>query len=66
MCKHFVTTPSHKPYFIKMIYNCDELLSQTQIQHEREDIILIKTLFTSWLREICIVEEQNNDRKSIN
>lgn len=66
MCKHFVTTPSHKPYFIKMIDNCDELLSQTQIQHEREDIILIKTLFTSWLREICIVEEQNNDRKSIN
>ena len=49
-----------------MIDNCDELLSQTQIQHEREDIILIKTLFTSWLREICIVEEQNNDRKSIN
>lgn len=66
MCRHFVTTPSHKPYFIKMIDNCDELLSQTQIQHEREDIILIKTLFTSWLREICIVEEQNNDRKSIN
>lgn len=66
MCKHFVTTPSHKQYFIKMIDNCDKLLSQTQIQHEREDIILIKTLFTSWLREICIVEEQNNDRKSIN
>lgn len=66
MCKHFVTTPSHKQYFIKMIDNCDKLLSQTQIPHEREDIILIKTLFTSWLREICIVEEQNNDRKSIN
>lgn len=66
MCKHFVTTPSHKQYFIKMIDNCDKLLSQTQIPHEREDIILIKTLFTSWLREICIVEEQNNDRKSTN
>ena len=66
MCKHFVTTPSHKQYFIKMIDNCDKLLSQTQIPHEKEDIILIKTLFTNWLREIYIVEEQNNDRKSIN
>lgn len=66
MCKHFVTTPSHKQYFIKMIDNCDKLLSQTQIPHEKEDTILIKTLFTNWLREIYIVEEQNNDRKSIN
>lgn len=66
MCKHFVTTPSHKQYFIKMIDNCDKLLSQTQIPHEREDIILIKTLFTSWLREICIVEEQNYDKNNIN
>lgn len=67
MCKHFVTTPSHKPYFVKMISNCDKLLSQTKIPHEKEDLTLIKTLYTSWLRELCIVEEEKeNDRKLIN
>ena len=59
MCKHFVTTPSHKPYFIKMISNCDKLLSQTSINHEKEDLTLIKTLYASWLRELCIIEEED-------
>ena len=67
MCNHFVTTPNHKPYFVKMISNCDKLLSQTKIPHEKEDLTLIKTLYTNWLRELCIVEEEmENDRKLIN
>lgn len=64
ICKDFVTTVDRKPYFIKMICNCDELLKKATIRHEVEDISLIKTLYTSWLREICIKEEENNDSTS--
>lgn len=66
ICKDFVTTVDRKPYFINMICKCDELLKKTTIRHEIEDISLIKTLYTNWLREICIKEEENNDSANNN
>ncbi len=58
VCQNFVTTIEHKPYFIKMIENCDVLLNNATVRHEIEDLNLIKTLYTNWLREICIKEEE--------
>lgn len=60
ICDDFITTVDRKPYFINMIENCDKLIENTTIRHEIEDINLIKTLYTNWLREIYIKEAQSN------
>lgn len=57
-CKNFITTIKHKQYFIRMIKSFDELISKTTIRHEIEDLNYIKRLYISWLREICIKEEE--------
>lgn len=59
ICKHFVTTISHKLYFEKMIKNIDTLLENTTIPHEKDDLNLMKAVYVTWLKEIYLKEETN-------
>lgn len=58
ICKDFVTTYDHEPYFIRMIEEIDTLIAKAKVKHEVEDLNLIKSLYASWLREIYLSKEE--------
>ena len=64
ICKSFVTTIAHKPYFIKAIETLDQLIERTTIPHQIEDLNLMKKLYVGWLREIYILEEEENAKRT--
>ena len=60
VCKNFVTTPKHKPYFEKMIEITQKQIENTKNKHEKEDLTTIKTLYVLYLKAIYSFEESKN------
>lgn len=60
-CKHFITTPKHKPYFEEAINKIDQQIISTSNRHEKEDLTTIKTLYAGYLLAIIAYQENKKN-----
>lgn len=59
LCKDFIATPSHMPFFTKEIERIDIKLRQDLIPHDREDLQNIKRLLLAYLARLISKEDFN-------
>lgn len=57
VCKHFITTVDHAPFFIRAIENVDRLISTSKNKHDIEDLVIIKNLYGAYLETIYKIKE---------
>lgn len=57
VCKYFITTVDHAPFFIRAIENVDRLMSAAQTRHDIEDLVIIKNLYGAYLEAIYKIKE---------
>jgi len=57
VCEHFITTIEHEIYFKKAIEVIDAQIYQSKIEHDIEDLNIIKKLHVLYLKEIYKVKE---------
>ena len=59
LCKHFVTTVNHLPYFKKAIDDIDHRISVAKTRHDIEDLVSLKEVFVKYLSVIYEKIENN-------
>ena len=57
VCKYFVTTVDHAPFFERAIENVDRMISAAQSRHDIEDLVVIKNLYGAYLESIYRAKE---------
>lgn len=57
VCKYFITTVDHAPFFIRAIENVDRLMSTAKNRHDIEDLVIIKNLYGAYLKAIYKIKE---------
>ena len=65
ICKNFVTTPDHEPYFRKALELIQQQILNSNCKHEKDDLTTIKTLYAEYLKAIYLHQEKTNGNKSI-
>ena len=58
VCKYFITTLGHEPFFVKAIENTDHMISISRTPHDKEDLVIIKDLYGAFLEAIYRKKEQ--------
>ena len=57
VCKYFITTVDHAPFFKSAIENVDRLMSAAKTRHDVEDLVIIKNLYGAYLEAIYKIKE---------
>lgn len=57
VCKYFITTVDHAPFFIRAIENVDRLMCAAKNRHDIEDLVIIKNLYGAYLEAIYKIKE---------
>lgn len=57
VCKYFITTVDHAPFFKRAIENVDRLMSTAKTRHDVEDLVIIKNLYGAYLEAIYKIKE---------
>ena len=62
VCDKFFTTPRHEPFFRKAIDQINQQILCSNCRHEKDDLTTIKTLYTEYLKAICLHQERKNEK----
>ena len=59
VCKHFITTTNHLPFFKKAIEDIDNRIEAAQNKHDVEDLVSLKEIYVKYLAVIYSIIEHN-------
>ena len=57
VCKYFITTVDHAPFFKRAIENIDRIIGSSKNRHDTEDLVVIKNLYGAYLTAIYKIKE---------
>ena len=61
LCRSFITTPLHEPFFVEAVKAISETIRHTEDEHAREDLQTRKSLLVLYLEKIYEYKEKNKN-----
>ena len=62
ICRKFMTDVTKKPEFMMAIADTDEAIGKAKNQHQKEDLILVKTLLVMYLEKIMLIDKEEKEK----